>query len=77
MLGVYPQGYGSSASREELNMSFLPHAPDYSGIAAAAGGAWGRKVEKWSDFRDALTTAIMVVQKERRCAVLDCCIESG
>lgn len=37
MLLVHPEGYGSAATNEDLNISFAP-TPDYSGIAKAAAG---------------------------------------
>lgn len=37
MLLVHPDGYGSRATNEDLNISFAP-TPDYSGIAKAAAG---------------------------------------
>lgn len=37
MLLVHPDGYGSKATNEDLNISFAP-TPDYSGIAKAAAG---------------------------------------
>ena len=46
LLGVHPAGYGSLAGGDELSVGFGPTAPDYAGIASAAGGAWGQKV-KW------------------------------
>jgi hypothetical protein len=37
MLLVHPDGLGSKADNEELNISFNP-TPDYAGIAKAAAG---------------------------------------
>jgi hypothetical protein len=76
MLGVYPQGLGSGASGQQLSVGFGPEAPDYAGIASAAGGAWGRKVAHASELKGAIQEAVRVVKEERRCAVLDCLIES-
>jgi len=68
LLGVHPDGY---ASREaDLGISFDP-APDYSGIAAAAGGAFARIVRDADELQDALDAAIRAVTEEGRCAVLD------
>ncbi|KAL8292676.1 hypothetical protein RQP46_001288 [Phenoliferia psychrophenolica] len=75
MLGVHPNGLGSAASAGELNVSFGPDAPDYGGIAAAAGGAWAKKVLKASELEAAMKEAIRVVTVEKRCAVLDCWME--
>jgi acetolactate synthase-1/2/3 large subunit len=67
-LGVHPDGF---ASREaDLGISFEP-APDYSGIAAAAGGAFARIVRNADELPDALDAAIRAVTVEGRCAVLD------
>lgn len=67
-LGVHPDGF---ASREaDLGISFEP-SPDYAGIAAAAGGAFARKVADAYELPDVLREAIRVVAEEQRCAVLD------
>jgi len=68
MLGVHPDGYGSREA--DINIAFDP-APDYSGIAAAAGGAYARKVEKVEDVESAIAEALRIVREEKRCAVLD------
>lgn len=78
MLGVHPNGLGSKMSAGDLNVSFGPVDslnPDYGGIAAAAGGAWSRKVLKASELDEAMKEAIRVVTEDKRCAVLDCWIE--
>lgn len=67
-LAVHPDGYAARAN--QLDTSFEP-APDYVGIAAAAGGAWGRQVQEAAEVDEALAEALRVVRKERRCAVLD------
>jgi acetolactate synthase-1/2/3 large subunit len=68
MLGVHPDGVGSQ--EPDLNISFDP-VPDYSGIAAAAGGAYARKIEKVEEVESAIAEALRVVREEKRCAVLD------
>lgn len=68
MLGVHPEGYGSQ--EKDVNIAFDP-VPDYSGIAAAAGGAYARKVEQPKDVESAIAAALRVVREEERCAVLD------
>jgi acetolactate synthase-1/2/3 large subunit len=68
MLGVYPEGYASKA--EEIGVSFEP-PPDYSGIAAAAGGAFAKTVRRPDELNAALSDALTVMRHERRCAVLD------
>jgi acetolactate synthase-1/2/3 large subunit len=67
-LAVHPDGHAARANH--LDTSFEP-APDYVGIAAAAGGAWGRQVRQAAEVDAALTEALRVVREERRCAVLD------
>lgn len=67
-LAVHPDGYAARANH--LDTSFEP-APDYVGIAAAAGGAWGRQVKTAPEVDEALTEALRVVREEKRCAVLD------
>lgn len=77
LLGVHPTGLGSQATSGDLNVSFGPDAmnPDYGGIAAAAGGAWSKKLMRESELEEAMKEAIRVVMIERRCAVLDCWLE--
>jgi acetolactate synthase-1/2/3 large subunit len=67
-LALHPDQYAASANR--LDTSFDP-PPDYVGVAAAAGGAWGTQVRKAKDVEPALTQALRVVRQEKRCAVLD------
>jgi acetolactate synthase-1/2/3 large subunit len=67
-LAVHPDGHASRAA--DLNVSFeLP--PDYSGIAAAAGGAYAETVRKPEEVEPALHRALEAVRKEGRCAVID------
>jgi acetolactate synthase-1/2/3 large subunit len=68
MLGVHPEGFGSR--EPDVNIAFDP-SPDYSGIAAAAGGAYARKVENVEEVEAAIAEALRVVREEKRCAVLD------
>jgi len=67
-LAIHPDGYASRG--EDIGVSFEP-PPDYSGIAAAAGGAFARIVRRPEELNSALTDALNVVRQERRCAVLD------
>jgi acetolactate synthase-1/2/3 large subunit len=67
-LAVHPDGFASRA--KNLDLSFDP-APDYSAIAAAAGGAYAAKIEKAGDVEAAIAAALDVVRKEKRAAVLD------
>ncbi|GAA5906270.1 hypothetical protein JCM5296_000300 [Sporobolomyces johnsonii] len=75
MLGVHPSGLGVAASAGDLNISFGPTDdlnPDYGGIAAAAGGAWAKKVKTASELEEAMKEAVRQVVEEKRSAVLDC-----
>jgi len=67
-LAVHPEGYASKA--EDLHIAFDP-PPDYAGIAAAAGGAYARKVQKVDEVESAISEGLRVVREEKRCAVLD------
>jgi acetolactate synthase-1/2/3 large subunit len=67
-LAVHPQGYASRANA--IGVEFDP-APDHSAIAAAAGGAYARKIERIDEVEAALAEAFAVVRDEKRCAVLD------
>ena len=67
-LSVHPNGYASRAN--DVDTSFDP-PPDYSGIAAAAGGAFARIVKKPEEVEDAIREGLRVVREEKRCAVLD------
>ncbi len=68
MLAVHPDGYASKA--QDIDVAFDP-PPDYSGIAAAAGGAFARIVKKVDEVEPAVAEALKVVREEKRCAVLD------
>ena len=68
MLAVHPDGYASKA--QDIDVAFDP-PPDYSGIAAAAGGAFARIVKAVDDVEPAVAEALRVVREEKRCAVLD------
>lgn len=67
-LAVHPDGHASRA--DDIGVSFDPPA-DYSGIAAAAGGAFGRKVERPGEVEDAIAAGLRAVREEGRAAVLD------
>jgi acetolactate synthase-1/2/3 large subunit len=71
-LAVHPDGFAARANA--LDTSFEP-AADYVGIAAAAGGAWGRQIRVADEVDDALREAIRVVREEQKCAVLDVWLE--
>jgi thiamine pyrophosphate-dependent acetolactate synthase large subunit-like protein len=59
MLLVHPEGDGSRATNEELNISFVP-TPDYAGIARAAGGGeiWAGRVATVGQLGEQLPIAI-------------------
>ena len=67
-LQVHPSGHASRAN--DIGVAFDP-PPDYSAIAAAAGGAFARKVERVEDVEPALAEAVRAVREEGRAAVLD------
>lgn len=77
MLLVHPDGLGSKATNEEINISFDP-VPDYGGIAkaAAAGDIWTAKVDQVSELDKVLKEAIATVQAGQT-AVVDCKVVSG
>ncbi|KAI9684393.1 MAG: hypothetical protein M1829_002203 [Trizodia sp. TS-e1964] len=81
---VHPSGLASTASREELAISFRPAVPDYAGIARAAAGveegsgeSWifSRKVVRAEGLKEALQEAVEAV-KGGRTAVLDAVLAS-
>ncbi|KAJ7781950.1 thiamine pyrophosphate enzyme, N-terminal TPP binding domain-containing protein [Mycena maculata] len=83
MMGCHPTGHGSRASGAELSVGFGPHCPDYSqiAIAASSGWAWGKRVggdggNVKEELESVVAEAIRIVLEERRCAVLDCVLES-
>ena len=71
-LAIHPDGYAARAARrdEDIGVSFDP-PPDYSGIAAASGGAFARIVRRPEELNPALDEAMNAVRHERRCAVVD------
>lgn len=77
LLLVHPDGLGSKATNEEINISFDP-VPDYSGIAKAAAGGdlHAAKVDNVQSLDDVLKEAIESVKKGQS-AVLDCKVSKG
>jgi acetolactate synthase-1/2/3 large subunit len=67
-LAVHKDGFASKS--ENLDMSFHPQ-PDYTGIAAASGGAYCRVVDRVDDVEDAIDSGLHAVRVDGRCAVLD------
>ncbi|KAJ6619921.1 thiamine diphosphate-binding protein [Mycena sp. CBHHK59/15] len=84
MLGCHPTGHGSRASGVELSVGFGPHCPDYSqiAVAASAGWVWGKRAGGDSDksakedLESVIGEAVRIVLEERRCAVVDCVLDS-
>jgi hypothetical protein len=74
---VHPDGLGSKATNEELNISFAP-VPDYSGIAKAAAGGqlFAAKVAKAAELEGVLQEAIDSVLNGTT-AVIDAVVVSG
>ena len=70
-LAVHPDGFASRA--KDLDLSFDP-PPDYSGIAAAAGGAYARVVKRPQDVEAAVAEGLRVVLEESaaRCSTCGC-----
>ncbi|KFY80747.1 hypothetical protein V499_00455 [Pseudogymnoascus sp. VKM F-103] len=77
LLLVHPDGLGSKATNEELNISFAP-TPDYAGIAKAAAGGklFAEKVAKASDLEGVLQRAVDAV-KGGTTAVIDAVVAPG
>lgn len=71
LLLVHPDGEGSRATNEELNISFRP-TPDYAGIAKAAGGGkiWAGQAGTVGELMEILPEAIETV-KNGTTAVLE------
>jgi acetolactate synthase-1/2/3 large subunit len=67
-ISVHPQGQASRGA--DIGTSFDP-PPDYSGIAAAAGGAHPEIVRRPEEVEPALERALRAVREEKRCAVID------
>lgn len=72
LLLVHPEGLGSTATNEEINISFDP-VPDFSGIAKAAAGGdlFAAKVEKADALEETINKAILAVESGQS-AVIDC-----
>lgn len=74
---MHPDGEGSKASNEEINISFAP-SPDYAGIAKAAAGGdlFAARVDNVADLEGVLKEAIETV-KGGQSAVLDVKVATG
>ncbi|CAK7217928.1 hypothetical protein SCUCBS95973_003314 [Sporothrix curviconia] len=77
LLLVHPDGLGSKASNEEINIEFSP-SPDYGGIAkaAAAGDLFTARVDQSSELEGVLKQAIQSVLNGTS-AVVDCKVAMG
>jgi acetolactate synthase-1/2/3 large subunit len=67
-LAIHPHGHASRAA--DIGVDFDP-VPDYGGIAAAAGGAFARRVKRPEEVDAAIAAALDAVLVEKRAAVLD------
>jgi len=65
-LGVHPEGHASRTA--DLDIGFEP-APDYAGIAAAAGGAHGEVVREPHEVAPALERALSAIDAGRSAVV--------
>lgn len=77
LLLVHPDGLGSQATNEEINIEFSP-SPDYGGIAkaAACGDLFTARVDKTAELESVLREAIKSVQGGVS-AVVDCKVAMG
>ena len=73
-MGVHPDGYASRA--DDLDIGFDP-PPRYADIAAAAGGAHARRVERPDEMEAAVAEAFDMVRNKGRSAVLDVWLASA
>ncbi|RFU24543.1 hypothetical protein B7463_g11797, partial [Scytalidium lignicola] len=75
LLLVHPDGLGSKATNEEINISFAP-VPDYAGIAKAAAGGnlYAQKVSQAPELERVLKEAIETVQNGTP-AVIDAVVQ--
>ena len=70
-LAIHPDGFASRA--KDLDLSFDP-PPDYSGVAAAAGGAYARVVKRPQDVEAAVAEGLRWCSKSSvvRCSTCGC-----
>ncbi|KAJ4290002.1 hypothetical protein N0V88_006803 [Collariella sp. IMI 366227] len=73
LLLVHPEGLGSQATNEEINIAIDGPIPDFGGIAKAAAGGdlYTARVDQAADLEKVLKEAIEVV-KGGQTAVVDC-----
>ena len=67
-LAVHPNGFAARAA--DLDLSFAP-APDYAGIAAAAGGALAIRIERTEEAEAAIARAVKAVRDDNVSVVVD------
>lgn len=74
---VHPNGAASKVSDEDMHISLAP-APDYAGIAAAAGAGdvHALRVEEASQLEAGLMDAVAKVRAGKT-TVVDCRVVSG
>lgn len=77
---MHPDGPGSRATNEELNISFAP-VPDYAGIALAAAGGpatglFAEKVSRADELEGVLRRAVEAVEGGTT-AVVDVVVRLG
>ncbi|KAI1631565.1 thiamine pyrophosphate enzyme, N-terminal TPP binding domain-containing protein [Biscogniauxia mediterranea] len=77
MLLVHPEGLGSQATNEEINISFDP-VPDFAGIAKAAAGGdlFAARIDKAEGLEATIKQAVEAVRGGQS-AVLDCKVTLG
>ena len=73
---VYTEGLGRGVPGEQLTVGFGEDSADYGGVAAAAGGAWSKRVKRADELANTFEEAIRVVLEDRRCAVVECIVPS-
>jgi acetolactate synthase I/II/III large subunit len=67
-IGVHPHGLASQG--DDIGISFEP-APDYAGIAVAAGNAHGETIKRVDEVEAAIARAVRAVREEKRSAVIN------
>jgi acetolactate synthase-1/2/3 large subunit len=67
-LALYPEGWASKATADGIHCSIDP-PPDYVGIAVAAGGAVGWKVEMVEELVPALDKGLEAVKGGKQALV--------
>jgi len=68
VMSVHPDGLAAKAPDIDIH---FPQAPDYAGIAAAAGGAHAETVRSVAELQPAIERALNAVRREKRSAVID------